>query len=68
MINKYFTVEVKPIVQADDNGMSDESAANDDVLFDWTPFEVPKGSSRLLGATVRVAGTDGVKQESALGY
>tara|TARA_R110002167_G_C12490823_1_gene635387 strand:- start:27 stop:833 length:807 start_codon:yes stop_codon:yes gene_type:complete len=66
MINKYFTVEVKPIVQADDNGMSDESAANDDVLFDWTPFEVPKGSSRLLGATVRVAGTDGVKQESAL--
>jgi len=25
-----------------------------DVLFDWTPFEIPRGTARLIGATVLV--------------
>ena len=64
MQGKYFTVEVKPEIRAVDTGISNGTATNDDVLFSWTPFEVPRGSSRLLGVTVRVAGTDGVKQET----
>ena len=61
MVNKYFTVEVKPPIDADllNGGVL---ASDDDVIFSWTPFEIPKGSSRLLNVTARVAGTDGTAQ------
>ena len=36
--------------------------SNDDVIWSWWPFEVPKGSSRLLNVTARVAGADGTAQ------
>ena len=60
MYNKYFTVEVKPPIDAD--LLNAAALADDDVIFSWTPFEVPKGSSRLLNVTARVAGTDGTAQ------
>jgi len=61
MINKYFTVEVKPPIDADLLNAA-ALASDDDVIFSWTPFEVPKGASRLLGVTARVAGNDGTAQ------
>lgn len=60
MYNKYFTVEVKPPIDADLQNAA--AIANDDVIFSWTPFEVPKGSSRLLNVTARVIGTNGTAQ------
>ena len=61
MYNKYFTVEVKPDIDA--NLLNTAAlASDDDVIFSWTPFEVPKGSSRLLGVTARVAANDGTAQ------
>ena len=60
MYNKYFTVEVKPPIDADLQNAA--ALADDDVIFSWTPFEVPKGSSRLLNVTARVTGTDGAAQ------
>jgi len=60
MYNKYFTVEVKPDIDADLQAAG--ALANDDVIFSWTPFEVPKGSSRLLNVTARVASNDGTAQ------
>jgi len=62
MINKYFTVEVKPtITGAQQNGNSAVFSDND-VLFDWTSFEVPKGASKLTAATLVMRGKDGAKQ------
>ena len=52
MINKYFTVEVKPTITA---SLQNTAAFSDgDVLFDWTAVQVPKGSSALMGATLMV--------------
>ena len=60
-MGKYFTVEVKPDIDAD---LLDAAAlaSDDDVIFSWSPFEVPRGSSRLLNVTARVAGNDGTAQ------
>ena len=58
--HKYFSTRVNPSINA---SLLDAGAlANDDVLFSWTPFEVPKGSSRLLNVTARVASNDGTAQ------
>jgi hypothetical protein len=61
MYNKFFTVEVKPPIKASLLNAA-ALASDDDVIFSWTPFEVPKGSSRLLNVTARVAGNDGTAQ------
>ena len=61
MNKKYFTVEVKPPIDADLLNAA-ALASDDDVIFSWTPFEVPRGASRLLNVTARVAGTDGTAQ------
>ena len=51
-MSKYFTVEVKPTITASKQHIGVFTAG--DVLFDWTEFEVPKGSARLVGATILV--------------
>jgi len=61
MYNKFFTVEVKPPIDASLLNTA-ALASDDDVIFSWTPFEVPKGSSRLLNVTARVAGNNGTAQ------
>ena len=43
----YFTVEVKPTIASVTAGQSTAFAQND-VLFDWYAFDVPKGTCRLL--------------------
>ena len=52
-MGKYFTVEVKPTIP---NVAAGQHAAfgNNDLLFDWYAFDVPKGTSRLISASVEV--------------
>ena len=61
MNHKYFTVEVKPEIDADLLNAA-ALASDDDVIFSWTPFEIPKGSARLLNVTAKVASTNGTAQ------
>ena len=51
-MSKYFTVEIKPTIAASKQHIAAFTAG--DVLFDWTEFEIPKGSARLVGATILV--------------
>jgi len=53
MKSKYFTVEVKPTITSVANGQH-AAFANGDVLFDWTSFQVPRGSSKLIGVTAEI--------------
>lgn len=53
MKSKYFTVEVKPIIPATDNGQH-AAFADGEILFDWTAFEVPRGGGKLIGVTVEM--------------
>ena len=50
MKDRYFSVEVKPTIPASKQNAAAFSAG--DVLFDWVEFEIPKGTSRLIGATM----------------
>ena len=61
MNHKYFTVEVKPEIDADLLNAA-ALASDDDVIFSWTPFEIPQGSARLLNVTAKVASTNGTAQ------
>ena len=49
--SKYFTVTVKPTIAA---SAQHASFSNNDLLFDWTAFEIPKGRAKLVNATVLV--------------
>tara|TARA_R110002020_G_scaffold91286_1_gene221837 strand:- start:263 stop:1027 length:765 start_codon:yes stop_codon:yes gene_type:complete len=51
-MSKYFTTTVKPTVTA--SLQHTAAFTSGDVLFDWTEFEIPRGASRLIGATVLV--------------
>ena len=53
MVNKYFTVEVKPTITPIAAGQH-AAFADGDVLFDWTVFQIPRGGGRLIGAHVEV--------------
>tara|TARA_Y100000593_G_C4196292_1_gene279502 strand:+ start:44 stop:778 length:735 start_codon:yes stop_codon:yes gene_type:complete len=64
MVNKYFTVTVKPTVTA--SLQSGGTVAGGDVLSDWTSFDIPKGASRLIGVTALVRGTNGARQEKGI--
>tara|TARA_R100000231_G_scaffold8337_1_gene11149 strand:- start:495 stop:1292 length:798 start_codon:yes stop_codon:yes gene_type:complete len=63
---KYFNVKVKPNIAAD--GMArlinastkaDVDMAAGDLVFDWTPFYIPKGCSKLESIAMYVNGEDG---------
>ena len=58
-MGKYFTVEVIPTIAAS----TQVQYTADDVLFDWTSFQVPKGANKLISATVVMRGTDGGDQD-----
>lgn len=62
-VTKYFTTTLKPIMSV--VKMNSGAYADDDVLFDFFPFEVPRGTNRLVGATALVRGNDGAAQELA---
>jgi len=58
-MGKYFTVEVIPTIAAS----TQVQYTADDVLFDWTSFQVPKGANKLISATIVMRGTDGGDQD-----
>ena len=53
MKSKYFTVEVNPTITSVANGQHAEFS-DGDVLFDWTSFQIPRGSSKLIGVTAEI--------------
>ena len=48
----YFTVEVTPTVTASRQHVAAFTVG--DVLFDWTEVQIPKGTSKVIGATMLV--------------
>ena len=63
---KYFTVEVKPTITASKQAAA--TFATGDVVFDWTAFDVPKGTSKLVDAVVLARGSNGARQEFQIDY
>jgi hypothetical protein len=63
MNSNYFNITVKPNI----TGANAVTAfADEDLIFDWTEFSVPKGGARLIGVTTIMRGTNGSRQEHAL--
>tara|TARA_R110002051_G_scaffold318144_1_gene400122 strand:+ start:38 stop:811 length:774 start_codon:yes stop_codon:yes gene_type:complete len=58
----FFTVEVKPTIPASEQAGNSSVYSAGDILFDWTSFQIPKGASKYLGATVIFRGKNGGKQ------
>ena len=56
MSKYYLTPEIKPQI----NKMGNVAYNADDVLFDWTAFEIPVGTCALRSLTVKVMGTEAV--------
>ena len=59
-MGKYFNVTLKPTITASRQHSSAFAAG--DILFDWAPIQVPKGSSRLLSTTAIIRGTNATDQ------
>jgi len=57
----YLTEEIKPNIDT----MGNVAFTNDDVLFDWTAFEIPKGTAALVSFTAKMAGTNGTAQKKS---
>jgi len=53
MQSKYFTVEIKPPITSVAAGQH-TAFSDGDVLFDWIPFQIPRGGGRLVGAHVEI--------------
>ena len=62
-MGKFYTVEVKPTIAAAKQHLG--AFADNDVVFDWTPFYIPNGASRLISASLILRGTDGASQSAA---
>ena len=52
-MGKYFQIEVKPTIPNVAAGQH-AAFADDDLVFDWFAFDVPKGAARLLGASLEI--------------
>ena len=67
-MGKYFTKRVLPIIPVAnmiDSDKSDNAFGSHDVLFNWTAFDIPKGSAMLKNVTLLVAGNHGARQAEA---
>jgi hypothetical protein len=53
MQSKYFTREIQPFITPLTAGQH-AAFADGDILFDWTAFDIPRGSCRLIGAHVEI--------------
>ena len=60
--SKYFTVTVSPFIKASQQAAGTAAYANDDVLFDWTTFQIPRGAAKLVSATIITNGADAATQ------
>ena len=64
MGTRYFNITVKPEVTASKQALG--AFADNDVLFDWTAFDIPKGASRLISATIVAKTADGTTNSQAI--
>mgnify|MGYP003125786230 FL=1 len=55
-MGKYFNKVVKPVI---DGSVQNTQFGDNDLLFDWTAFQIPKGSACIKGVTVIVRSEDG---------
>ena len=63
MDRKFFNVTVLPDLVRDTGTVSAVNAfSNGDLIFDWTPFDIPKGSAQLKSIEAIIRGTDGADQ------
>ena len=53
----YLNKQVKPIIPGN---VQNTQFGNNDILFDWTAFDLPKGSALLKTVTAIIRGEDGV--------
>ena len=58
--SRYFTQLVQPVLTV--SVMDSGAYTADDLLFDMTAFDMPKGTNRLIGVTALVRGNDGAAQ------
>ena len=58
----FFTIEVTPTLPADRQAANSSVFGANDVLFDWTSFQIPRGAAKLIGATVVFRGKNGGTQ------
>ena len=65
-MGKYFSTTIKPTITA--SLQAGGTVAIGDVLFDWTSFDVPKGSSKLINVTMLLRGTNGARQEAGIDF
>lgn len=61
-INKYHLVTVRPNIDT----LGNVAFAADDILFDWTAFEVPRGGCAIRSLNIIMPGTDGTSANGAL--
>jgi len=62
-MGKHFEVTVKPTIPASKQHLG--AFAQNDLVFDWTAFNMPKGSSRLLNTAALIRGTNGAAQTNS---
>jgi len=68
---RYFTTTVIPDVINGDvstviqSGKTDLAMGNNDILFDWTSFDIPKGAARVESISLYIMGEDGGIQNYA---
>ena len=63
-INEFFTVEVTPTLTTADV-LHGSNIGTGEVLFDWTEFQVPRGTNKLVNITGKVRGVNGFAQRIA---
>ena len=54
----YLTEEIKPNIDT----LGNVAYTNDDVLFDWTAFNIPRGTAAIRSFMFKIAGTNGAAQ------
>lgn len=65
-MGNYFTVTVKPYISPTHQNLG--AFADNDLFFNWTEFDIPKGANKLIGAVALIRGTDGVSQSAAFNF
>ena len=62
--SKHFTVEITPTIPGERQAAGSAAYSDNDVLFDWQAFQIPKGAARLVSIAIIMRGKDGGPQES----
>ena len=64
MNSKYYLAEIKPNIDK----MGNVAFTADDVLFDWTSFEIPRGTCAVKSIQIIMAGTEAVAANAGLDF